>query len=153
INAAGGVYGRKITYSWADDGSNLSTNLAGARKLVEVDNDFAIVELTTVAKGSASYLHSRRVPVTGVALEPVWSQDDNMFTFINFLGPGSVSTWGDYTASQGGRNALILWTTFNGGTHSQVTKMAASLRAAGVHVADALEVSPQGTAANPASLG
>lgn len=92
-NAAGGVYGRKINYVWADDRSDLNGNLAAAKTLVGSENVFGVIEATTEATGSAGWLRDRSVPVVGTALEAVWSQYDNMFSYANFIKRGqSVTT-------------------------------------------------------------
>jgi ABC-type branched-subunit amino acid transport system substrate-binding protein len=141
-NAAGGVNGRQLSYTWRDDESSPSANLAGARGLVDQDEAFGIIETTTVATGSAAFLHDHGVPVTGVALEPVWNVNDNMFAFVNFVGSGSVSTWGDYVTAQGGRNALILRLAFSDAMRIQVEKMSASLQATGVNIAGVVDLIP-----------
>ena len=150
-NSAGGVHGRSITYTWQDDASNSSSNLAGALALVESNDVFGIMEMTPFAAGSADVLHERGIPVTGVALESVWNTRDNMFTFVNFLGQGSVSTWGDYTLAQGGSSALILRGAFDDGPDSVTSRMVASLRAVAIEVVGDLEVTPG--AISSASLG
>jgi branched-chain amino acid transport system substrate-binding protein len=138
-NAAGGVDGRTISYTWQDDASNPGSNLSGARALV-TQKVFGIIETTLESSGSAAYLHANGIPVTGVALDPAWATNNNMFTFSSFVGPGSVTTWGDYVAAQGGKTALILRQAFNAGTRYQVAWLSASLRAAGVQVAGSVEV-------------
>jgi branched-chain amino acid transport system substrate-binding protein len=141
-NAVGGVNGRRLSYTWQDDESTPGTNLVGARKLVDQKKVFGIIETTPVAAGSATFLHDRGVPVTGVALEPAWNVNDNMFTFLNFVGSGSVSTWGDYVNSQGGRRALILRLAFSDAMRLQVEKMSASLQASGVDVTGIVDLVP-----------
>jgi ABC-type branched-subunit amino acid transport system substrate-binding protein len=143
VNATGGVHGRRLSYAWQDDESQPGTNLVGARTLVDQKKVFGVIETTPVAAGSATFLHDRGVPVTGVALEPAWNVNDNMFTFLNFVGAGSVSTWGDYVTSQGGRRALILRLAFNDAMRLQVEKMSASLQAAGVDVVDIVDLVPE----------
>ncbi|WP_239395093.1 ABC transporter substrate-binding protein, partial [Frankia sp. CiP3] len=142
VNAAGGVNGRTLSYSWRDDASDPATNLASARSLINDDGVFGIIETTGVATGSASFLHDQGIPVIGPALEPAWTADDNMFTYLSFIGPGSITTWGDYTISQGGRTAFILRTAFSETMRSIAEKVSASLRAVGVRVASSIEVSP-----------
>ncbi|WP_131747340.1 ABC transporter substrate-binding protein [Frankia sp. Cppng1_Ct_nod] len=149
-NTAGGVNGRRLSYLWQDDASVSETNLAGAQKLINDDQVFGIIETTTVAKGSATFLHDHGIPVTGIALEPVWTVNDNMFTFVNFVGPGSISTWGDFVTAQGGRTALILKGAFDEALSDTAEKMGASLRSAGVRVVGTVDVSPQ---ADPVRLG
>jgi ABC-type branched-subunit amino acid transport system substrate-binding protein len=141
-NAGGGVAGRSLSYTWRDDASNPATNLAGARALINDDGAFGIIETTGAATGSAAFLHDREIPVTGSGLEPAWTANDNMFTYLSFMGSGSVSTWGDYTVSQGGHTAFILKTAFSETMRTIGEKVGASLRAVGVRVTGAAEISP-----------
>jgi ABC-type branched-subunit amino acid transport system substrate-binding protein len=142
VNAAGGVHHRRLTYAWEDDESSPDVNRVGASALVDEEKVFGIIETTSVATGSARFLHDRGVPVTGVAVEPVWNDNDNMFTFLNYAGLDSVSTWGDYVTSHGGRNALILRLDFSESMRLQAEKMSASLQAAGVNVAGIIDLVP-----------
>ena len=134
-NEAGGVHGRQVVYSWRDDESRPTGNLAAARSLVDTDGVFGIVESTSVATGSADYLNSQRVPVTGASLEAVWTVHDNMFSYSNMLGDGpSISTWGDFVAERGGRRAVVVESSFSAASLDMSAQLADSLRAAGVEV-------------------
>src|SRR5262249_54084468 len=64
-NAKGGVNGFKLQTVAADDANSETGNLAAARRLVESDNVFGIVELTVFPGGSGDYLKSKNIPVTG----------------------------------------------------------------------------------------
>jgi ABC-type branched-subunit amino acid transport system substrate-binding protein len=140
-NAAGGVHGRKVTYTWRDDESTPQANLAGAVDLVR-GGAFAVVEGTSVASGSAPYLHRAGIPVVGTSLEVPWTVYDNMFSYSNLLaGSGSVSTYGDFVAAHGGHNALIVATRISATSQALATELAASLRSAGVQVAGTLDAS------------
>jgi branched-chain amino acid transport system substrate-binding protein len=134
-NETGGVHGRKLVYNWRDDASNPSGNLTAARRLVEVDHVFGIVESTSVATGSADYLNQNRIPVTGTSLEAAWTQKDNMFSYSNMISDGpSVTTWGEFVADYGGRAALIAQSEFSATSMTLADKMEASLESAGVRV-------------------
>ncbi|WP_239337110.1 ABC transporter substrate-binding protein [Frankia sp. CiP3] len=149
-NADGGVNGRTLSYTWRDDASDPATNLVSARALINDDGVFGIIETTGAATGSAPFLHEQGIPVTGLALEPVWGADDNMFTHLSFASPGSITTWGDYAVSQGGRTAFILRTAFSETMRTIAENVSTSLRTAGVRIAGSADVSPS---ASPTSLG
>ncbi|EFC84247.1 ABC transporter substrate-binding protein [Parafrankia sp. EUN1f] len=134
-NSAGGVQGRRVTYLRQDDGSQPAANRAAARTLVEQRQVFGIMESTTASAGSAEYLHSKGVPVTGTSLDPAWTVYDTMFSYSNMIADGSsVSTWGDFVAEQGGRTALIVVTSLSAASGEFAEELRASLEIAGVRV-------------------
>ncbi|HXY92455.1 MAG TPA: ABC transporter substrate-binding protein [Acidimicrobiia bacterium] len=88
LEADGGLPGgRKVEYVFADDAADDSKNLTEAKRLVEEDGVFAVLEVSSHSKGSASYLHAQGVPVVGWAIDPVWGQYDNMFGYRNSYAP------------------------------------------------------------------
>jgi ABC-type branched-subunit amino acid transport system substrate-binding protein len=76
----GGVNGRKLVYSEADDKGDLTANFAAARQLVDSEGVFMVIEATPASKGpSAKYLNQKGVPVTGWPINYVWGVYKNMF--------------------------------------------------------------------------
>ncbi|MCK9903010.1 ABC transporter substrate-binding protein [Frankia sp. Cpl3] len=141
-NAAGGVHGRKVTYVWRDDESASAVNLASARDLLSTDEVFGIVEASAEAYGSSALLHDSGIPVVGIALDPTWASNDNMFSFTNMMAKNSsVSIWGDFVAAQGGRRALIFRRTSSAASDILATRMSDSLQAAGVAILGNDEIS------------
>src|SRR5262249_17317497 len=69
VNAAGGVYGRKITYKYLDDGYNPSNTQQVVRQLVLQDKVFAILNGlgTPTHSGVLDFLKSNPVPDLFVA--------------------------------------------------------------------------------------
>ncbi|WP_045880062.1 ABC transporter substrate-binding protein [Pseudofrankia sp. DC12] len=133
-NAAGGVRGRKLTYSWQDDESATQMNLAAATALVN-SGVFAMLESTSVATGSAAYLHSQGIPVVGSSLEEPWTVYDNMFSYSNLLAAsGSVTTYGDFIASHGGHRAVIVVSRFAPASVAFAAELTASLKSVGIPV-------------------
>jgi ABC-type branched-subunit amino acid transport system substrate-binding protein len=130
----GGVFGREIRYTWADDGGSESTNLTQARRLVTQDNVFAVQELSASPRGSAAWLNQQGVPVVGTADDLVWTRYRNMFSYFNLItGNGSsVTTWGDYARSQGVGKAAILVTPVVQGSVAFGDEVSKSMRAAGI---------------------
>lgn len=134
-NAAGGVGGRRVSYAWRDDASDPNGNESAARDLVGSQHVFGLIESTSVATGSAAYLHGLGVPVTGTSLEAVWTQNDTMFSYSNMVSDGpSVTTWGTFVAQRGGRRAVIAQSGFSATSMNLADKLALSLQAAGVQV-------------------
>lgn len=141
VNAAGGVYGRTVTYDWADDESDQTANLAAARGLVEVRNVFGLLESSTVASGSADFLHARGIPVVGTALDGPWNTDRNMFSYSLIVAKGpSISTWGDFVAKQGGHTAVLAVTGFSPTSLTFAAELTASLQSAGIRVVRTIDV-------------
>ncbi len=140
-NAAGGVNHRTVTYTWADDNSDPPTNLVAARRLVSVDNVFGLIESTSAASGSATYLRDLGVPVAGVSLETAWSTDRNMFSYSTLIATGaSVSTWGDFIAAHGGHTAVIASAKFSATSVTIAREMTASLHSAGIRVVGTVDL-------------
>nr|MDT0666117.1 ABC transporter substrate-binding protein [Micromonospora sp. DSM 115978] len=137
-NASGGVHGRHIVYRWRDDEEDPPTNLTVSEELVELEDVFAIVEASTATSGGAAYLANAGVPVLGVAVEPVWSEHRNMFTFnYLFAGEGSVDTFGTFLRGQGGTRAMVVRDSATGTTSALMAQqLAVSTRAAGIELAD-----------------
>jgi ABC-type branched-subunit amino acid transport system substrate-binding protein len=69
VNAAGGVFGRKIKLVWYDDGWDAQKGKAFIKKLVEQDRVFvlSVVPSSNGLDASVSYLESKRVPVFGTS--------------------------------------------------------------------------------------
>jgi ABC-type branched-subunit amino acid transport system substrate-binding protein len=69
VNANGGVYGRKITYKYLDDGYNPTTTSSVVRQLVLQDNVYAIFNGlgTPTHLAAVSFLNTQKVPDVFVA--------------------------------------------------------------------------------------
>ncbi|MBL7487555.1 ABC transporter substrate-binding protein [Frankia sp. AgB1.9] len=131
-NASGGVRGRQIMLVPEDDHSDPEANLSAARHLVEKDGVFGIVEETAVASGSASYLDQQGIPVTGLAVEPVWAERPNMFTdVLPFNGP-AVTTFGLFGKQQGATRAFVLQDTSLATSQRVTSSFAASFASQGI---------------------
>jgi len=149
-NAAGGVRGRTLSYNWQDDESTPQMNLAAATKVV-ASGVFAMLESTSVATGSAAYLHEAGIPVVGSSLEEPWTVYDNMFSYSNLLAAsGSVSTYGDFVAAHGGHRAVVAVSQFVPTSIAFAAELTASLKAAGIPVVATVDAT---SPINYASLG
>ena len=64
LNAKGGIFGRKVTYDYVDDGYNPTNTASQTRKLVLQDKVFAIFSAlgTPTHLAVADYLNSEKVP-------------------------------------------------------------------------------------------
>lgn len=93
VNAAGGVYGRKINYAYElDDAGDPSQDIQQAHALVGQDHVFAVVGVGTAVFSAAQYLVQNNVPTFGYAISPSWSIGDSLFgaegSFVDFTTPG-----------------------------------------------------------------
>ncbi|MCK9876904.1 ABC transporter substrate-binding protein [Frankia sp. Ag45/Mut15] len=139
-NAAGGVNGRQITYTWRDDASSPAGNQAAAHSLVDNDAVFGLIESSLSAGASADLLHRAGIPVTGTSLDPDWAGHDNMFSYSNLVARGSsVTTWGRFVADQGGHRAVLIQSAFSQTSMVLADEMERSLRAAGIPVVDRVD--------------
>jgi ABC-type branched-subunit amino acid transport system substrate-binding protein len=76
------VGSRTLVFKPVDDASDPTKNAEAARQLVEQDNVYGIVEVSDKAAGSATYLNSKGIPVTGWHVGvPAWATNANMFSF------------------------------------------------------------------------
>jgi branched-chain amino acid transport system substrate-binding protein len=140
-NDTGGVHGRRVVYSWRDDESRTSANLSAAHSLVDTDHVFGIIESTSAASGSAAFLNSREIPVTGTSLDAAWTMYKNMFSYSNIIADGpSITTWGDFVAARGGHRAVLAQTSFSTTSLSFARELTASLGNARIPVVDTLDV-------------
>ncbi|MGF7233882.1 MAG: ABC transporter substrate-binding protein [Frankia sp.] len=110
-NAQGGVNGRTLNDTWADDQGQAQPNLAAAQHLVTSDDVFAVQEFSPAPQGSAAWLNREGVPVVGTSNDLVWTQYRNMFSYLNLItsNAGSISTWGAYARGQDAGKAIILY--------------------------------------------
>ncbi|OHV47472.1 ABC transporter substrate-binding protein [Pseudofrankia sp. BMG5.36] len=134
-NAAGGIHGRKLVYSWRDDVSASGQNLEAVRDLVEKQDVFGLVEASVSAFGGADYLRARGIPVAGIAAEAFWADPRyrNMFAYTYLFTDGpSVSTFGDYAKTQGGTRAAVIQSDVTSTGNDIGSRMSVSLAAAGI---------------------
>ncbi|MBL7487638.1 ABC transporter substrate-binding protein [Frankia sp. AgB1.9] len=140
-NAAGGIDGRTIVYSWRDDSSDPAQNLVGAQNLVQADGVLGLIEGTTVAAGSAQYLDGEDIPVVGVGGEIAWTEHANMFAWSYYTTrTGSNSVWGDFIRSQGGTRAVLINSAAGDATQNFHRQLSESLESAGVHIDQTFDV-------------
>ncbi|MCM3885629.1 ABC transporter substrate-binding protein [Frankia sp. R82] len=130
-NKAGGVHGRRITYTWRDDQAKAATNAVMAQELVENVNVFGILETSVVASGSADYLSTHAIPVVGLGVEDVWARYRNMFTFSYIKGVSP--SIGSFLRQRGGTRALVVAPTIGSAyTSANGADVQASLQTAGI---------------------
>jgi branched-chain amino acid transport system substrate-binding protein len=91
--------GRELELVVADDSGSTASNRTAAERLVEQDDVFGVIEVSSAADGSAQYLYDNDIPVTGWHVgQPIWGEYPNMFSF-NGINPESQQTT---------RNAIVL---------------------------------------------
>jgi branched-chain amino acid transport system substrate-binding protein len=70
-NAAGGVYGRKITLvETADDKLDPTTDVQETKRVVAQDNIFAVVPVMTITFEGGTYLAQQQIPFFGWGISP-----------------------------------------------------------------------------------
>jgi branched-chain amino acid transport system substrate-binding protein len=83
-NEEGELGTRTVTLVDADDAADDARNLTAAQQLVEQEDVFGVIEVTSAADGGAKYLNRQGVPVTGwhVGIAE-WGRFENMFGWRN----------------------------------------------------------------------
>lgn len=104
VNAAGGIYGRKLTLAaQRDDGGQGSRDLEQARALVEEDKVFAVLPVATISFNGASYLGQAGVPTFGWNINAEWSGPKNLFGQTgSYLCFDCTTPWLPYLAIKAG---------------------------------------------------
>jgi ABC-type branched-subunit amino acid transport system substrate-binding protein len=98
VNAEGGLFGREIvSVSERDDRSLASSNITEVRALVEEDDVFAVIPITTQVFAGADYLVEQGTPTFGWNINAEWSEGDNLFgqigSHICFGCPALLPPW------------------------------------------------------------
>jgi branched-chain amino acid transport system substrate-binding protein len=98
--------GYTIKYVAADTGTNPSQVLSAAQQLVQQDHVDAVVAISALTFGAASWLTEHNVPVVGVAEDgPEWITSMNMFSVIGPTDSTHVTTtFGDFFKMEGATN-------------------------------------------------
>ena len=107
VNKAGGIAGRKITYTgWADDKTTADVNLSEGRRLIDQEKVFAIVPAITPYLQVGAYANQTKTPVMGWGISAPYCDAGNKYV-IGFTGclvpnpathPGN--TWGGLVTDQ-----------------------------------------------------
>lgn len=106
-NAEGGVDGRQLQVTAADDGSDPARNQAASQQLVEGNGVFAILEGSSFTAGGGPYLKRNNIPVIGAAISPEFQHNPNFIGYSNVT-PGANAKnetsrlWGEFLKQQGG---------------------------------------------------
>lgn len=99
-NENGGTNGRTYNFTgWNDDGSDPTTDLAEARRLVEQEQAFALLPVITPYLGSAEYLEQQKVPFVGWGISTGFCNNDYAVGFTGCIVPpppvkSAGQTWG-----------------------------------------------------------
>ena len=106
INKAGGVNGHKLQYVVADTDSSPAGALSAAQQLVQKDDVFAIIDLSSVYFGAAPWLLQQGVPVIGPGTDgPEWNEPSytNLFNVMGNKDMYAVNgAWGRFIKANGG---------------------------------------------------
>ncbi|MDT3444096.1 MULTISPECIES: ABC transporter substrate-binding protein [unclassified Pseudofrankia] len=135
----GGVYGRKVTYAWRDDGGDPARDEPMVKELLDQEKVFGLVYAPGGSQEPAELLRERGIPVTGLASAPVWLGMSNMFSWF-YLGDGSSTTWGKYVRGQGGTRAALFALGSSASSGGFTQQVAASLKTADIKVVKTFNV-------------
>ncbi|MDA8046119.1 MAG: ABC transporter substrate-binding protein [Actinomycetota bacterium] len=85
--------GIHLKFVQGDTQSSPSGALSAAKQMVEQDNVSAVVAVSALTFGAASYLTSKGIPVVGTAEDgPEWITSKNMFSAFGFLDQTKIGT-------------------------------------------------------------
>jgi len=154
VNAAGGIYGRKIDYIGAqNDNLDPSTDLSAAQTLVQQDHVFAVDPVVTPVFEGGTYLVQQKVPFFGWAIAPQFCNNDYGFGFTGCLVPSAandkVSTagaalLGPVLGGVKGKSVALISEDDESGTFG-LTVIKAALVATGMDITYAQAALPSGT--------
>ncbi|MCK9892992.1 ABC transporter substrate-binding protein [Frankia sp. AgB32] len=138
-NAAGGINGRRIVLTVQDDGSTAAGNLVAARDLIDHQDVFGLIEMTAVATGSAQFLDTADVPVTGVATEAEWARHRNMFSASYRYVDQPTTAFGQFAARSGGTRAMVIREGANQASTEGGDQLSASLASQNISVVSTID--------------
>ncbi len=141
-NAKGGINGRRLSYSVEDDEAAPELNAVGGRVLAQRDQALGILQFSVAAVGSAKSLESTGVPVVdGQITDPSLSPRSNVFGYSRpTVEEPASSGWGEFLANRGAQRAVTVSLELSSATRSMARAAEKSVRAAGLKVADNLQV-------------
>lgn len=85
--------GYKIKYVVADTTSSPTGALTAAKTLVQQDHVFAVIMISELGFGAASYLASQNIPVIGANVDgPEWLTNRNMFSVFGYADYTKINT-------------------------------------------------------------
>ncbi|MDO8732561.1 MAG: ABC transporter substrate-binding protein [Actinomycetota bacterium] len=90
-NAKGGVNGRQIVTTVYDDMSDGSRQSTVATKAIDQDQMYGLLHASQ-ADTMFTMLHEKNVPVVGLAIQPAYSVDPNVFGVFGVYNSGFAST-------------------------------------------------------------
>jgi branched-chain amino acid transport system substrate-binding protein len=128
--------GYHIRYVVADTGTSPSRALTAAQTLVEQDHVFAVLQLSVVGFGAASYLASHGVPVIGSNSDgPEWLTNRNMFSVGGYQDYKKVqTTYGTLMKKLGITNVGGVAYSISPSSYNVVKSWAVSAGMAGIKV-------------------
>jgi branched-chain amino acid transport system substrate-binding protein len=136
--------GRKINFlGFRDDGSDQNKNLDEGRKLVQDDQVFAVVPVSTPFLGASDFFAQNKVPFIGWGIASGFCENPFGFGFSGCLTPEdpktAASTWGDlikkgnFNDNAKGKTAAVI-TEDNDSGASGLRTISTSAKAAGFKV-------------------
>jgi len=126
--------GYTIKYVVADTGTNPTQVLSAAQQLVQQDHVDAVVAISALTFGAASWLTQQGVPVVGVAEDgPEWLTSMNMFSTFGPIDTTKVATtFGDFLKMEGATNVGSLGYSISPSSSESAQAAAVSAENAGL---------------------
>ncbi len=106
-NALGGVNGRSIVTTVYDDMSDGSRQSTVATKAIDQDKMYGLLHASQ-ADTMFTMLHQQNVPVTGLAIQPAYSTDANVFGVFGAYNSGFASTSTPLRMKQAGSTSVAI---------------------------------------------
>ncbi len=138
VNAAGGVEGRKIHVTAdLDDQTDPATDIAQARALVQADNVFAVVPVSSPEFSAGPYLAAQGVPTFGYDINPIaqWKGPTMFGQNGSYLDPSGIDVSGPFLAKHLGAQRIAVLSYSVPASAECAAGQAASFRRFGFDVA------------------
>ena len=142
-NALGGVNGRTIVTTVYDDMSDGSRQSAVASKAIDQDQMYGLLHASQ-ADTMFSMLHQQNVPVVGLAIQPAYSTDANVFGVFGAYNSGFASTSTPIRMKQAGSTNVAIVGHNSPGATASAKGMEAAVPAVGMNVATTILDMPFG---------
>lgn len=143
-NAKGGVNGRKINVTVYDDKADGATQSSVANKAIQQDNQFGIIEASTVDT-MMSIFKAANVPVVGLTNLPAHGTDRNVFGATGAFAPAYGNTGTAARLKAGGATKIAVVNHNSPGAQAGGAAMVTALPLEGLTLALRIADAPIGT--------
>jgi len=143
-NANGGVNGRTIVSTVYDDKSDGSTQSTVASKAIEQDKVYGILHASQ-ADTMFTMLKKDNIPVTGLAIQPAYSTDQNVFGVFGAYNSGFAATSTPLRMQQAGATSVAIIGHNSPGATASAKGMEVAVPQVGMSVATTILDMPIGS--------